>query len=92
MMVEAAGIEPASENTPPSVLHAYPVINLTNRYPTGRKNDWRSRISFNGSTPGALHRDLVITTPVTECTSTAQADGTTLVIKQLVRSCLRWQL
>jgi len=34
-------------------------INLINGYPVGRENQKRSWISFNGSTPGVLHRDPV---------------------------------
>jgi len=34
-MVEAAGIEPASENSLPLVLHAYPIIILVKRYSIG---------------------------------------------------------
>jgi len=37
-LVEAAGIEPASANSPPLALHAYTVFNLICRYPTGREN------------------------------------------------------
>jgi hypothetical protein len=52
-------IEPASASTPPSALHAYPVLNLITGYPTGRENLERVRISFNESTPDVLHRDHV---------------------------------
>ena len=34
MLVEAAGIEPASASSPLYALHAYSVINLTNGNPT----------------------------------------------------------
>ena len=38
VLVEAAGIEPASASPLPSDLHAYPAFCLTGSYPTGRDN------------------------------------------------------
>ena len=38
LLVEAAGIEPASASPPLRGLHAYSVINLITGYPTGREN------------------------------------------------------
>ena len=37
-LVEAAGIEPASASPPLRALHAYPAIDLTPDYPTGRED------------------------------------------------------
>ena len=59
LLVEAAGIEPASASDSLSALHAYPSLNLTDGYPDGGEDQQRSWISFNGSTPGVLHRDPV---------------------------------
>ncbi len=60
VMVEAAGIEPASANDPPSVLHAYPnLLILTRGYPTGRAAA-SEPVGFSSATPGSRHRDLVI--------------------------------
>jgi len=38
LLVEVAGIEPASASPPHQDLHAYSVINLAISYPTGREN------------------------------------------------------
>ncbi len=38
LLVEAAGIEPASASPPLRALHAYSVFNLITGYPTGREN------------------------------------------------------
>jgi len=35
-LVEAAGIEPASASTPPSALHAYPILKFNQQLPNGR--------------------------------------------------------
>ena len=68
-------------------------IDLTERYPTGREDVRRSRMSFNRSTPGELHGDLVRDDAwVLDAQARLQPDGTLLGFKQRVRSCRRWQL
>jgi hypothetical protein len=47
---------------------------------------------FRNQTQGASSNDLVFATPGTESTSTTQAEGITLVFKQLMRSCRYLQL
>ena len=58
ILVEAAGIEPASVSGPPLVLHAYLVVNLTTSNPTSRDADSDPSGVFNGFTLGKLHREL----------------------------------
>ena len=68
-------------------------INLVVGYPTGRENTQRAWLSFNGSTPGALHRDPIwgdSCYPVVWARS--RAEGNLQVFKLRVRSCRRWQL
>ena len=68
-------------------------IVLADGYPTGRENQRRSRMSFNGSTPGALHRELVRDDAwKPNAQARPRPDGSLLVFKQRVRSCRRWQL
>ena len=68
-------------------------IHLTHGYPTGRENHGRSRLGFNGSAPGALHRDPVrVDAPNLNAQARLQWDGTLLGFRQRVRSCRRWQL
>ena len=92
-LVEAAGIEPASVSDLLSALHAYPFLNLIAGYPNGGEDQQRSWISFNGSTPGVLHRGPVLGDPRAPArTGTNRAEGAMQVIKLLVRSCRHWQL
>ena len=68
-------------------------INLVMGYPTGRENTQRAWLSFNGSTPGALHRDPVwgdSRDPVVRARN--RAEGYLQVFKLRERSCRRWQL
>ena len=92
-LVEAAGIEPASANPPPLALHAYSVIHFNRTLPDGQGSCSAIPVMFNESTPDEFHRDLVRVDP---CDLSAQARirqrALRLVIKQLVRSCRRWQL
>jgi hypothetical protein len=68
-------------------------IDLTERYPTGREDVRRSRMSFNRSTPGELHGELVRNDAwYLDAQARLQPDGTLLGFKQRVRSCRRWQL
>ncbi len=68
-------------------------INLIDGYPVGRENQQRAWISFNGSTPGVLHRGPVWGDPRAPArTGTFRAEGARQVFKLLVRSCRRWQL
>ena len=53
-------------------------IDLTWAYPTGREKQKRAWMSFNGSTPGVLHRGPVWVDPRTPArTGTLRAEGTT---------------
>ena len=75
--MEAAGIEPASASDSLSALHAYPSINLIEGYPDGGENQQRSWMSFNGSTPGVLHRGPVLgDSRAPTRTGTLRAEGT----------------
>ena len=68
-------------------------IDLIAGYPDGRENRQRAWISFNESTPGALHRDPIwgdSRYPVVWARS--RAEGNLQVFKLRVRSCRRWQL
>ena len=68
-------------------------IDLVEGYPVGRENQQRAWMSFNESTPGALHRDPIwgdSRYPVVWARS--RAEGFTQVFKLLKRSCRRWQL
>ena len=68
-------------------------IDLVAGYPVGRENQQRAWISFNESTPGALHRDPIwgdSRYPVVWARS--RAEGNLQVFKLRVRSCRRWQL
>ncbi len=68
-------------------------IYLIASYPTGREDAQRAWLSFNGSTPGALHRDPIwgdSRYPVVWARS--RAEGNLQVFKLRVRSCRRWQL
>ena len=59
-MVEAAGIEPASENFPPLVLRVYPhLFSLTVGYPMGRKNQAAILFSVSYINKGILYSDLM---------------------------------
>ena len=91
-LVEAAGIEPASASDPLQALHVYSVFNLAESYPTGRENSQPVWLGFSVQAPDGPFRDLVWMTPGTGRTSTYRAEGTSLVFKQLGRSCRRWQL
>ena len=51
MLVEAAGIEPASASPPLRGLHAYSVFNLIAGYPTGREDLKPAQLGFNGLDP-----------------------------------------
>jgi len=54
-------------------------INLIEGYPVGRENQQRAWISFNGSTPGVLHRDSVFCdSRAPTRTDTLRAEGTKL--------------
>ena len=75
--MEAAGIEPASASDSLSALHAYPSLNLTAGYPDGGEDQQRAWISFNGSTPGVLHRGPVLgDSRAPMRTGTLRAEGT----------------
>ena len=68
-------------------------IDLIGGYPIGRENQQRAWMSFNESTPGALHRDPIwgdSRDPVVWARN--RAEGFTQVFKLLKRSCRRWQL
>ena len=68
-------------------------LNLTECYPNGRENKQRFRLKFNDSTSDKLHRGLVwVDACSTEHKHYSRQTALWLVIKQLVRSCLRWQL
>ena len=59
-LVETAGIEPASANPLPSVLHAYPSLLRFNRWiPDGQGRPTARSVSFSDSAPNKLHRDSV---------------------------------
>ncbi len=92
LMVEAAGIEPASVSSPPCDLHAYTAFNLTDGNPTGRVGRQPVRKSFDAKTPNVSSRELAIGYPRVGRTSTNLSEGYRLVFKQLKRSCRRWQL
>ena len=86
-------IEPASASDPLSALHAYPSLNLTAGYPDGGEDQQRAWISFNGSTPGVLHRGPVLgDSRVPTRTGTLRRKALRQVIRLLVRSCHHWQL
>jgi hypothetical protein len=91
-MVEAAGIEPASASLRQQGLHAYSAIDLILSYPAVREDLRPALYYFRNQTQGASSNDLVFATPGTESTSTTQAEGITLVFKQLMRSCRYLQL
>jgi hypothetical protein len=91
-MVEAAGIEPASASFRQQGLHAYSAIGLILSYPAVRENLRPALCYFSNQTQGASSNDLVFATPGAESTSTTQAEGITLVFKQLMRSCCFLQL
>src|SRR6056300_295904 len=68
-------------------------IYLIEGYPVGREDQQRAWISFNGSTPGVLHRGPVLGDPRAPThTGMLRAEGAMQVIKLLVRSCRHWQL
>lgn len=53
-LVEAAGIEPASANSPPSDLHAYSVYKFNRLLPDRQGSHTVSLVSFSGSVPNVL--------------------------------------
>src|SRR5690606_25923399 len=54
VLVEAAGIEPASASPTFRALHAYSVFVLAAGYPTDREDPQPARKGFSGSDPGPV--------------------------------------
>ena len=68
-------------------------IDLVVGYPDGRENPRRAWKSFNGSTPGALHRDpMWVDSRDPVAWARGRAEGYLQVFKLRERSCRRWQL